>query len=507
LRSKLASKILIFKEGFNKVAFDDLLAEIKIKFYRGLVAPGEAVGVSAAQSIGEPSTQITLDAFHSTGSKVSVSGGVPRLKEIMSLTKMKTPSDIIYLQHVPVPEEVRNLIGNMSIEQYLASFSDQVQTDSKSPRALAKLKVQELTMRHSVLDIKTQFEFLKFATMVNKSEIRYIEDFDDVNLDVYNDIKSYTDVKQDGDELSPWFIYFDLNRISVGHNGLYPDTIAAILANSHSNLTIISSLRNMPSWYILVNVRSAVIDPMTALSELETMILETRIKGISDITRAMARMPPKKDIKLASGRIVQVGTKEYIKIVDSHIDSEDYIIDTYGTNLVEIMSQPYVDPYRTYSNNVVEMYEIFGIEVARRTIIREIVEVFSGAGVTFDVRHIELLADNMTSRGILQKVDRIGAKKSESGPFALACFEETTTHLCKSAAFGDVDKMQGVSANIMHGQLIKIGTGAFDMYMDEAMILANAQDTEPDDATEMNVVSKESFSYCNTNNFQFKFNI
>jgi DNA-directed RNA polymerase II subunit RPB1 len=509
LRSKLASKIMIFQEGFNKTGFNDLLTEIKIKFYRGLVAPGEAVGVIAAQSIGEPSTQITLDAFHSTGSKVSVSGGVPRLKEILSLTKMKTPSDIIYLQNVPIPAEVTTVTGGMSVNEYLGTLNSvtKISDDVKSARAGAKMQIQELIMKHAVLKIKSQFEFVKFSNMVSKSEIRYIENFTDPDLDVYEDIIGYNELHGEAAPLSSWFLKFDLNENIVAEHNLRMETIVDILKASHKNLTIIHALPNSQLWYVLVNVPNLISDPMTALSELEETILSTRIKGVKDINRAMIRMPPRKDIKLPSGRIVQVGTKEYTKIVDNYINSEDYIVDTYGTNLIDIMSMPHVDPYRTYSNNITEMYEMFGIEVARRAIIREIVEVFSGAGVTFDVRHIELLADNMTSRGLLQKVDRIGAKTSESGPLSLACFEETTTHLCKAAAFGGVDQMKGVSANIMHGQLIKIGTGAFDMYMDEAMIISEAQEEPALEEGGMNVISKESFSYCSANNFQFKFNL
>lgn len=509
LRSKLASKIMIFQEGFNKTAFDDLLTEIKIKFYRGLIAPGEAVGVIAAQSIGEPSTQITLDAFHSTGSKVSVSGGVPRLKEILSLTKMKTPSIVIHLQNIPIPSEVNAITGNLPVNEYLASLNTVLKQteDTGSERAATKLQIQELIMKNSVLKIKSQFEFVRFSNMVSNSEIRYIEDVSDPNLDIREDIAGYNDFFGESGSLSPWFLKFDINEHIVAQHSLRLETIVDILKASNKSLIIIHTLPNAKSWYILVNVPIIVSDPVTTLNELEDTILSTRIKGVSDITRAMVRQPPKKDIKLPSGRIVQVGTKEYTKIVDSYIDSEDYVVDTYGTNLIDIMSMPHVDPYRTYSNNIMEMYEMFGIEVARRTIVREITEVFSGAGVSFDIRHIELLADNMTSRGILQKVDRIGAKKSESGPFALACFEETTTHLCKAAVFGDVDKMNGVSANIMYGQLIKIGTGAFDMYMDEAMLMSEAQEEQPDAEDGLNVISKESFAYCNTNNFQFKFNL
>ena len=61
--------------------------------------PGEAVGALAAQSLGEPATQMTLNTFHYAGvSAKNVTLGVPRLKEIINVSKKpKTPSLTIFL--------------------------------------------------------------------------------------------------------------------------------------------------------------------------------------------------------------------------------------------------------------------------------------------------------------------------------------------------------------------------------------------------------------------------
>ncbi|XP_058053507.1 DNA-directed RNA polymerase I subunit RPA1 [Anopheles bellator] len=76
---------------------------MQIKGSGALVAPGEPVGVLAAQSIGEPSTQMTLNTFHFAGrGEMNVTLGIPRLREIlMSATaNIKTPSmEIPFLPH------------------------------------------------------------------------------------------------------------------------------------------------------------------------------------------------------------------------------------------------------------------------------------------------------------------------------------------------------------------------------------------------------------------------
>ena len=63
------------------------------------VQPGEMVGALAAQSLGEPATQMTLNTFHYAGvSAKNVTLGVPRLKEIINVSKRpKTPSLTIFL--------------------------------------------------------------------------------------------------------------------------------------------------------------------------------------------------------------------------------------------------------------------------------------------------------------------------------------------------------------------------------------------------------------------------
>ena len=64
------------------------------------VQPGENVGALAAQSLGEPATQMTLNTFHYAGvSAKNVTLGVPRLKEIINVSKRpKTPSLTIFLR-------------------------------------------------------------------------------------------------------------------------------------------------------------------------------------------------------------------------------------------------------------------------------------------------------------------------------------------------------------------------------------------------------------------------
>ncbi len=76
--------------GFNSLMW--------LKALRSVAAPGEPVGILAAQSVGEPSTQMTLNTFHLAGSGgVNVTLGIPRLREIVMTAsqQLKTPSMLL----------------------------------------------------------------------------------------------------------------------------------------------------------------------------------------------------------------------------------------------------------------------------------------------------------------------------------------------------------------------------------------------------------------------------
>ncbi|KAK9962875.1 hypothetical protein ABG768_006114 [Culter alburnus] len=83
-----------FQTSAEIVDSDRLRHLLQLKWQRALCDPGEAVGLLAAQSIGEPSTQMTLNTFHFAGrGEMNVTLGIPRLREILLIagSKIKTP--------------------------------------------------------------------------------------------------------------------------------------------------------------------------------------------------------------------------------------------------------------------------------------------------------------------------------------------------------------------------------------------------------------------------------
>ncbi|UYP45287.1 DNA-directed RNA polymerase subunit A'' [Candidatus Lokiarchaeum ossiferum] len=113
----------VITEGFQGDEIDYFIKEIYTNYKRALVVPGEPVGTVAAQSIGEPGTQMTLRTFHYAGvSDFSVTQGLPRLIEIVDARRNpSTPIMTIYLDEkhrhdVKKAREVHSQIEQIKFE-------------------------------------------------------------------------------------------------------------------------------------------------------------------------------------------------------------------------------------------------------------------------------------------------------------------------------------------------------------------------------------------------------
>ncbi|MFH1359078.1 MAG: DNA-directed RNA polymerase subunit A' [archaeon] len=137
----------------------------------------------------------------------------------------------------------------------------------------------------------------------------------------------------------------------------------------------------------------------------------------------------------------------------------DYVILTAGTNLEEIIKFKEVDSKRTISNDLHEVADILGIEVARATIIREIAKVLNSQGLDIDKRHSKLIADAMTSEGIVKGITRMGIISQKSSILARASFETPIKHFVNATLKENKDELNSVIENIILNQPVPVGTG------------------------------------------------
>ena len=441
IRSLLSTKQVIVYKKLNKVTFDYILEQIRYKVWSSLMQPGENVGVLAAQSLGEVSTQMTLNTFHYAGvssKSVVVTQGVPRLRELLNKSKnISTPSMMIYLDN-------------------------EYKFDREKTEKL-KYDIQYTVMKNIVEKTELIYDLPKMK--VESEEDEFISTFD-----MFNEILGLEEEKS----LSKWTlkIIFDKEAM-MNRNILMNDVQNAILNNSSDKFITTRFSDDNANLLVLKlklndEIGKDLENNIQFFNDIEDKIMNMKLRGIGD----------------GKKNIIKVGM-EQTNFVKYHPDGDaenckEWTLNTDGTNLVDIMRYDHVDTTRTTTNDINEIYEIFGIEGVRSKYIKEFSAIMNDK---VEHRHIELLSDVMTSKGIIMQIDRHGINKSnEKGPISKASFEEVNEILTNAAIFSEVDNCNGVSANIMMGQFAKGGTNSFQVLIDEEKIISNLlDDTEIED--------------------------
>jgi len=136
-----------------------------------------------------------------------------------------------------------------------------------------------------------------------------------------------------------------------------------------------------------------------------------------------------------------------------------FVILTAGTNLKEIMNFKGIDTNKTISNDIHEVCEVLGIEVARSAIIREISKVTDSQGLDINERHSKLIADAMTSTGIVKGITRMGIISQKSSILARASFETPVKQFVNATLKENKDELTSVIENIILNQPVPVGTG------------------------------------------------
>ena len=452
LNYSLSTKNIIIKHRLTKKAFEFVCGEILSKFEQAIVRPGEMVGSIAAQSIGEPATQMTLNTFHLAGvSAANVTLGVPRLKEVINVAKnLKTPSMMIHLKGKKDNE------GNVNLE-YNAD---------------------------EILTLKGKMEYTSLLNIVSLSEIYYDPDIrhtiiegDQEIIDEYFEIMG-EDVENYKDNISPWVLrlILDKNFLGVSINAI-EEIIRKKLKLGDALIIHSTDSADEKKFHIRLKVDKTMSQEqqekqmsLTILKNFEKQLLtEVKICGIDSIKKVYVRNSQKIEFDQETGKQKKIPKQKKdengkIKIVMEV--PEESVLETDGTNLAKIFEVDEVDFTRTISNDINEIYQVLGIEAVRKSLLRELRMVLKPYGIYVNYRHISILCDLMTQRGILTSITRHGLNRGEYGPIRKATFEETVEILLEAGIFSERDDLKGISENVLLGKLTKIGTGCFDLLVD-----------------------------------------
>ncbi|RUS34142.1 DNA-directed RNA polymerase I complex large subunit Nuc1 [Jimgerdemannia flammicorona] len=149
------SKITKNNERFAGLTKNKFKALMHLKYLHSLVEPGEAVGLLAAQSVGEPSTQMTLNTFHFAGfGAKNVTLGIPRLREIVmtASANIKTPTMLLSLLPTVTNDRSTSFCKDAS-RLALSQIMDEVRVTERMAGKTAATGYQ----RHKIYNIRLHF--------------------------------------------------------------------------------------------------------------------------------------------------------------------------------------------------------------------------------------------------------------------------------------------------------------------------------------------------------------
>ena len=365
----------------------------------------------------------TLNTFHLAGvaAKSNMTRGVPRLKELLKVTQ-----------------------------------------NPKATSLTVFLKPEFRTKKEKAREVAQDLELTLLRDITVKAAIYYDPKDDETILPEDRELLNFYKVFESPAEgpvttWSKWILRLELDRERLFNKNITMDDIAYVLENRfQKEINTVYTDFNAVKLVMRLRITTkddTTLDDLTSLKKFQNQLLNSVvIRGVPGIKAVSFRKE-----------------EEYVENVEGEYKAiQQYVLDTDGSNFLEVMCHPAVDGARLNSTHVHDIYENLGIEATRQVLLNEISELFEEAGV--NSRHLGLLCDVMTRAGRLMSVDRYGINKNDIGPIAKASFEETERILLRAALFGEIDPVTGVSANIMMGQPIRGGTSFSQILLDESAL-------------------------------------
>jgi DNA-directed RNA polymerase II subunit RPB1 len=387
---------------FGTQDFERLCSAIENVYRKCIVQYGEAVGALCAQSIGEPTQQMTLNSFHHAGlSKTAVHMGMPRILELWDCNTTHSSMTVI-LKDPKRAEEIAARCIYTCLDHLTASTQLVWQPDETQKHAsqwLLKILLKPHTMQERRISIRH---------IVGKIREMFAEEGQeraDGSVEYFTEPNNEDEAPQ---------IHVRPNHMHALVQDVTPDSKAA-------NRVLLEDFA-------------------------QKILVDVELGGIAEIKDAWTREVNHSVPGDSPGEIKTTTT---------------CVIETDGTALREMWKfDPAIDPLRTYSNNIEEILELLGLEAAVFMLFHELRNIFVAEGTMIDERHYLTLVNTMSFRGYLVAIRRHGLNVlSDTGPLAKATFEKSMDAFREGCLFDELDHLQGPSANVLFAQRLPLGTG------------------------------------------------
>lgn len=380
------------------------------------------------------------DTFHLAGvaTKSNVTRGVPRIEEILRLTRNPDkPSATVFLK----PGDRHD----------------------KDKAAKLCVMIEHTKLVDVVKSIEICFDPNDRATKIHK-DVEIIEQFYQFE-NLVAECNQGADV--DNTQHSKWIVRMEIDPEILLDKNITMDDINFAITNCHcSEVSCVFSDMNSSNLVFRIRLNSSVFnkgkkkgtpesldqsDEIHLLKTFQDNILNNIVlRGVSGIQNVNPR--------LIKDNVVKEDNK--------YVRKEMWVLDTTGTNIMDLFMLDFIDYTRTYSNDIREMHNILGIEAARQNILNEFVEVMEASDAYVNYHHLSILCDRMTVKAELVPMFRSGIISDDIGPISKGTYEMHTEMFLDASRHGEFDQMRGVSANVMCGQPGYYGTNAFGLLLD-----------------------------------------
>lgn len=486
-------------KGFDKKTKKEFQNVMKLKTMQSMCAAGEPVGLLAAQSIGEPSTQMTLNTFHFAGrGEMNVTLGIPRLREILMMASknIKTPSMEIPFLQVPDLEYKANEIRKLLTKVVLADVLETI--DVTAELQIKPSRQNKYTVRFNFLPKKyySNDYCVKPVQIINHMKKKFFRDMfanirkiSKVNSNIVmmeddKNKKSTPNTEDDNEDQGERNEEADEDRNSSDEDEV-EDTEDAKQTHKYQ----------------------ATRDDLEPEDE-EKVQSEEDVDSDDDETKPQTDNPQPDDPQQHQNEVVNSynfaqsyceDTKKYLwcqitfgfplsyKKLDltailretanksvlwetpqirraiTYVKDDQFMLRTDGINIVEMFKyNTILDLPKLYCNDIHKVAETYGIEAAAKVIVKEVKDVFNVYGIKVDSRHLSLIADYMTFNGSFEPLSRKGMESSAS-PLQQMSFESSLVFLRNAVIRGRQDDIQNPSSSLMLGKPCNTGTGSFTL--------------------------------------------
>lgn len=396
------------------------------------------------------------DTFHTAGSgvamKANVTRGVPRIEELLSITENpKNSSLTIYMKKDEETdcERAKELIAQIELTQ-LSELVDSVSI-CFDPDDLNTL-IQE--------DRSTMLQYYEYQRLLQEC----------AGIDLEGEADPNDSAR------SKWIIRMVMSREAMLDKRITMDDVHFAIKNSHGDdVSCIYADYNADK--LVFRLRMNNINGKKPLKPKENPLDQSDkiylLKAFQDQLMNNIVLRGLKNIsKVTLRKLMDTLHKED----GAYVKKETWVLDTKGTNLMDVLALDYIDVRRTISDDIQEIHSVLGIEAAREALLTEMTGVFENDGTYINYHHLSLLCDRMTASSNMVSIFRHGINNDNIGPIAKASFEETPEMFLKAARHAELDQMRGISANVMCGQEGYYGTSSFQVMLDLQQMIAKMED-------------------------------